>query len=275
MRIPQRTLRGLGLAILLAAAPALPRAAVADSHAGPAYFVLHYDHVDPAKVAEHEANSKAWVEAFKAGDFGAEWTWYAYSNANFGYGYVFQFPNYAYLDGSDAREKAMAEALGKEKMAELMAGTDTVVSHYSEIWKAMPSLSYAPPGGNLPGGFVRVGVHHVTPSKVKDFEALVGRVVEAYKKANAASGFDGYKVEYGQGSYGFVAFSKDAGTFYSGPSTGQILTQALGAEEAQALFQEWGECITAYETNDWTVRPDLSYMPGMEMEAAGDEPSGE
>lgn len=274
MRNPKRTFWGFGLFVLLAGALALPQGVAADSHEGPAYFVVHYDQVDPAKTAAHEANSKKWVEAFKAGDFGPEWTWYAYSNSNFGYGYVFPFPNYAYLDGAEAREKSMAAALGEEKMAELMAGTGTVLAHHSEVWKAKPSLSYAPPGGNVPGGFARVGVHHVKPNKMKDFEALVGRVVEAYKKANAAVGFDGYEIEFGQGSYGFVSFAKDAGTFYTGPNTGQVLTQALGAEAAQALFQEWGECLTAYETEDWTVRPDLSYVPEMEAEGAETEAEG-
>lgn len=276
MRNPKRTFWGFGLFVLLAGALALPQGVAADSHEGPAYFVVHYDQVDPAKTAAHEANSKKWVEAFKAGDFGPEWTWYAYSNSNFGYGYVFPFPNYAYLDGAEAREKSMAAALGEEKMAELMKVGEYIDSHYSEMLKAVPELSYQPADSIVTqAGFARVGVHSVKPGMTERFKEMAKRVVADFAKAGAKLGFNAYSVEFGEGSYAFVTFADSAAQFYSQPGTGEILAKAESPEAAQEIYQEWRDCITAYDTQDWAVRADLSYVPTMEAEPEGEEaPAG-
>ncbi len=247
------------MASLLSLSPAS-----AEEEAGPAYLLVHYDTVEPSKAMEFEANGKQWVEAFTSAEMGEEWTWDAYSKPDFTYAWVSVMPDYAYLDGQPEREKMMAEALGEEKVGELMAGAGAVRSHYSDILKAAPEMSYHPkePLSSDPR-FVRVGVHHVKPAMTRQFKDLVKRVVAAYQKAEAPLGFDAYEVEFGQGSFAFVSEADNAAQFYSQPQTGEILAQAEGAEVSQQLFQEWRDCISAYEISDWAYRPDLSYTPGM------------
>ncbi len=276
MRDLKWTLVALAALALLAA----PQTATAESHeeapAAPPLFMVHFDQVNPSKVMEYEANGKQWVEAFKAAKMGPEWTWYAYSNASFVYGYVFPVPNYGFLDGQDAREKAMAAALGEEKMAELMKVGEYIDSHYSEMLKAVPELSYQPADSIVTqAGFARVGVHSVKPGMTERFKEMAKRVVADFAKAGAKLGFNAYSVEFGEGSYAFVTFADSAAQFYSQPGTGEILAKAESPEAAQEIYQEWRDCITAYDTQDWAVRADLSYVPTMEAEPEGEEaPAG-
>ncbi len=253
-----RTAR-LAAVALVATLAAVPFAA-ADSHeeAPMPYLFVHYHDVDPARVMDHEAQDKAWVAAFtEAGMEGDEWEWYSYSHG-FEYAYVSPFPNYAWLDNEKEREAELAEAIGEEKMKELMQGAGAR-AHRTEILKYREDLSYDGPWKGEPG-FARVGVHHVKPGMGEAFENLVQEVMAAHKKAGSELDIAGHEVEFGDGDYLFVAWAKDASHFYSMPSTGAILNEAYGAEKAQKLYADWGESITDYVTTDWAFRPELSYM---------------
>jgi hypothetical protein len=255
--------RFLFMATMVALLCALPHGAAADEHeAPPTYLTVHYDRIDPAKVADFEANGRMWVETFKELGMGAEYGWTGYSGPNFTYAWVSSMPNFAYLDDSPARMKAVSEAVGEEKMAELIAQPG-LLSHHTEVLKEEPTLSYFPEGFSLPtSGVGHVGVHHVRPGMEEAFTELVGKVVAAYKQVESPMGFAGHRVAFGEGSFLFVSFAESLGAFYSGPNTGAVLAEAYGPEVAQEIFAKWGECISGYETSDWQLRGDLSYVPG-------------
>jgi hypothetical protein len=60
---------------------------------------------------------------------------------------------------------------------------------------------------------------------------------------------------------------------YDNQKTGEHLAEALGAEAAKAMFQEWAECISGYETMNWNYKKDLSFVPGAASDG-GDEEGG-
>lgn len=252
----------------------IPAVAFADQHeeAPTAYSMIHYDDVGPANSPAYEENAKDWVESFTEAGMGAEWEWRTYSGPNFNYVFITDVPNYAYLDGDDERWEAVVEVIGAEKIAELEA-PGVSDAHRHELVKRMPELTYMPEGGMGEVGFVHLSRHSVKPGMGDQFKELVAEVVAARKQVGSSMAVLGSSVEFGQGSYQFVTIAKDAAAFYSAASTREVLTEAYGAEKAQALFDGWRSCITDYETSDWQFRPDLSYMSGMaeEMEMEMEE----
>lgn len=266
MRRDARSVRTVGVALAAAVLfSVVPGAVFAEHHEkmAPAYSVIHYDDVGPANTEAYEENAKAWVAAFKKAGMGEEWSWRTYSGPNFNYAFLTDAPNYAFLDGADARSAAMVEAIGKETVDELSADGGGSSGHRHELTKKLPDLDYTPEGGVGEVGFVRLGVHSVKPGMGEDFKKLVVKVNEARTKVGASLAVRASQVEFGHGSYQFAVIAKDSATFHAARSVGAMLVEAFGPEEAQAIFDDWRGCITDYETSDWYFEPELSYMPGM------------
>ena len=264
-----RNLRWISLptvALLLLAAPPAVLAGEEEESVHAKYLMVHVDQVEPSMQGEYEKINKKWVEAFTAAEMGPEWTWYS-SNSGFTYVWVSPLADYAFLDGQDAREKAMAEALGEEKMAELMKGAEAIKSHHSEIAKFMPELTYEPaaPVSETPGIY-RLASHSVKPAMTEQFESLVKEVVAVFEKAESPVGFTGYQTQFGTGSYVFTTMADDEDQLFGFPTTTEVLTKAVGEERTAEMLEEWRNCITDYETKDFDIRGDLSYVP-MEEEA--------
>lgn len=260
--------RGIAAAMVAGVCLAVGGAVFADHHEGaapqqPKYLIVHYDQVKPASVIEFESYGQKWVSAFTEKKMDASWAWLAYSNPSFGYAWVSPVPDYAFLDTGPEREMKMAEAMGEETMKELMGFMEHVDSHHTEILKIMPEFTYQPEKviADNPT-FAMVGTHTVKAGMEGKYEALVKKIIEAMKKAEAPLGFNGYKVEFGQGTYIFVTAANDAPQFFSQPQGMELLTKALGAEGAQAILTEWLGMLSAYDMKMWTFRPDMSYQPG-------------
>ncbi len=267
MRFDARCFFAVAVAVLFLTV--VPQVVFADHHeaAAPTYTMIHYDKVGPANALTYEENAKAWVAAFKEAEMGAEWSWRTYSGPNFNYAYLDDVPNYAYLDGADAREAAMVEALGKEKLDELSADGGGSTGHRHELTKDLPEYNYTPEGGVGEFGFVHLATHSVKPGMGEQYRALVAKVTEARNTVGGGLAVRVSQVQFGHGSYQFAILAKDRASYYSAKSVGAMLGEAYGPEEAKAIFDAWRECITDYETSDWNFEPELSYMPGM----SGDE----
>lgn len=138
----------------------------------------------------------------------------------------------------------------------------------------MPEYSYTPEGGIGEVGFVHLSTHYVKPGMSEQFKALVAKVTEARNKVGGNLAVRGSEIQFGNGSYQFATIAEDAAAYYSAPSVGAVLAEAYGPEQARAIFDQWRQCITDYETSDWQFLPELSYMPGMyddEEKMTGDE----
>ena len=235
------------------------------------YLTVHYDEIRPEQSNAYEANGKAWVDAFEAAGIGPEYGWDGY-NADFTYAWVSDMPNWAYLDTAEARQKSVVDTLGEEKFAALMEGANSAVArHHTEVLKFEPEMSYMPEGFNPMGmGAINVGTQYVKPARSAAFQAMVKEVVAAMKKVEAPIHFLTYSVAFGEGSYAFVSWGEDRAALHAGPQMGALLAQALGPEEAQAMFQNWTETIDKVVDKDWRVRPDLTYRPGRGMEEAAE-----
>lgn len=264
----RRVFTASAVALLLALAPI---ALFADHHEPPTpYMMLHHDDVGPGGSATYEEGAKAWVAAAREAELGADWEWRTYAGPNFEYVFLTDVPNYAYLDGTEARFGKMAEKIGAEKIAKLNAMA-SVGSHSHELVKRSAALSYVPEGGMGKVSFVHMSRHTVTSGMEDKFKELVAKVNEARKKVGSTMPVLGSEIQFGQGSFQFVSLTPDAASYYSAPSVGAVLNEAYGAEEAGAIFDAWRACITDYEVSDWEFRPDLSYLPGMyEADMAGE-----
>jgi len=251
----------LGVALTLLA----PLTAQAQS---PAYIMVHYDEVMPAGSEAFEANSAMWVEAFTAAGLGAEHGWDAYSS-DFTYAWVSPMPNWAFLDSAEARFAEVGEAVGEEKMAELLSGGAHTTTHYSEVWKSEPELSYMQEGFD-PSGMkaANVGVHWVKPSANDEYRAMVKDLVAAVGKVETDINFMAFSVAMGDGSFAFVSWGEDRAALHAGRGMGPVLTEALGPEGAQDIFQRWVDSVVKVDDRDWGVRADLSYAPGAGGEMA-------
>ncbi len=241
------------------------------------YITIHYDRIDPAQMADWEANSKQWVEAFGEAKVGKEFNWQAYQSG-FSYAWVGDMPNFAFLDQREAQNEMLAEKVGAEKMAALEAGAaGAVVEHYNEIWKYEPGMSYLPADFSPAGmGAISVAVVDVKSAMGKEYRELVEEAIAALKTIEAPVNFFAYSTPFGKGSYAFVSFGEDRAALHSGPEMGGLLTEAVGAEKAEEMFGRYMNCVAAEEERDWRVRPDLSYAAGgemMEQEEPTEEPT--
>jgi len=256
----------LAIASLLVAAPPAAQAEEEEGSSHSKYMLVHVDEIEPSMQTEYEKNNKKWVEAFTGAELGGEFSWYS-SNSGFTYVWVSPIKDYAFLDGEEARFEAVAATLGEEKMAELMEGSKAIKSHHSEIAKYMPELTYEPanPASTMPGVY-RLTSHAVKPAMTEQFETLVKEVVAAFKKAESPVGFTGYQTQFGTGSYVFTTMADDAQQLSGFPGTGEVLVKALGEEKADEMFQEWRNCITDVESEEFEIRRDLSFVPVEEAE---------
>jgi hypothetical protein len=259
----KRSLITMTLAGLVLVAAALP----AQIEPAP-YITVHVDRIDPAQMTAAEKNNKDWVEAFKAANLGSDFYWRAYQSG-FTFAWVSDMPNYAYLDGQDARDKMLADKLGEEKLEELESGANSIVEHYTEIWKYQPDLTYMPEGFSFEGmGAINVATVALKPSMGSEYRELVKEAIAALKKVEAPINFFAYSTPFGEGSYSFVSWAKDRASLHSGPDIGALLTEAVGAEKSQEMFGRYMNCVADEEDRDWRVRPDISYVSDGEM---GDE----
>ncbi len=115
-------------------------------------------------------------------------------------------------------------------------------------------------------GFVHLTKHSVKPGMEDQFKEVAAKVLAAMKKTGSPMAVVGSEIQFGQGTYQFATFAKDAAAYHSAPQVPAVLTEAYGPEETEAMLDKWRECITDHETSDWQFRPDLSYMPDMEEE---------
>lgn len=242
----------VSLAALGVVALALPAAAQTP------YISVHYDEIEPASANDYEANGRDWVAAFSEAGLGAEHGWRGYTS-DFTYAWVADMPDFAFMDGEAERFAAAGAAVGEEKMKGLLAGGSSR-SHYTEVWKYEPELSYAPNGVPTSGmTYINVGVHHVKPGMNDEYKAVVKDVIAALAKIKAEATFVGYSIALGQGSYAYVSWGADRAALHARAPMGALLAEAVGPEAAQALFDRWMSSINGVEERDWAMRPELSF----------------
>ena len=245
----------LAIALALAALPAL-----AEIRPAP-YIIVHYDTIDPAQTQEWNEVQREWAEVFRKAKAGKDHYWRAYQS-NFTYVWVSDMQSFGFLDGGEARDKAVSALVGEGVMERLEAGSAPAIrEHYTEIWKFEPDLSYwqeslDPSTMNA----IRVRIDTVRPGKGETFNKLVGDVVAAMKKINAEVNWFAYSIPFGKGSYAFVSWGANEAALHSGPGTRELLSKALGEEEAQAMFSSWLEHVSSTESQDWSIRKDLAYV---------------
>ena len=170
---------------------------------------------------------------------GPEWSWYTSTGPGFTYTVAFPFHSFSYLDKEEERGKMMAEAIGEEKVADLLQRTSpTIRTHYSEIVKHDPELSYRPKApSEAPPAFMHLSMHWVKPSKTEAYKAMVVKVRDAFAKADEPMGWEAYQMLFGEGTYAYVSQAESAAHFYQAPNAEKVLVKTLGEEAAGKIFK--------------------------------------
>jgi hypothetical protein len=235
-------------------------ATAAEEAAPPQLLVVEHATIDPAEVEEFEAWFKDWVVAFQGSGLGADYNWYTSSGPGFNYIWVSPINDYSVLGAREARQKEMDEAIGEEKIGQLLSKAHLMKSHHRELVRMRPELSYSGKAdADSAPGFLRIEVHYVRPGMQERYEAVVKKAVEIVAKTEHPHGWDGYSVEFGEGSYVYTSIASTAAEYYKRPAVPEILTKALGEEEAGKILSEWRECISQFDQRDAMVRPELSF----------------
>ena len=257
-------MRACAFVCALALTALLPGVATTAEEAGrPQLVVVDHATVDPAEMDEFEAWFKDWVSAFQGSGLGAEYNWFTSSGPGFNYIWVSPIGGYSVLEAREARQKQMGEAIGAEKMGQLLSKMHLMKSHHRELLRMRPELSYSGPADADPApGFLRINTHHVRPGMEERYEAVIKQVAEAFAKAKHPHGWDAYSVEFGEGSYVFTSIAPSAADFHERPTAPQVLAKALGAEGAGKLMAEWRQCVSQTDTRDSRPRGDLSFVAG-------------
>lgn len=229
---------------------------------GPQYFQVDTHHVFPADAEAYEAICREWVTSFREAGLGDRIAWYAASAADFTYTWVTPLQSFAELDRRGELNAAIVEAVGQEKLGELMKYRRYVREEVREILKARGDLSYHPKAHpEAPATFMQVLVIHVKPAEQEAFEGLLKDAAAAFAKGEGPLGFDVYQVLFGQGSYVMVVEAADAVALFGAPDAGDILVKALGPEKALALRDKWRHSLIAIAPSYHQIRSDLSFLP--------------
>jgi hypothetical protein len=236
-------------------------ATTAEEASEPQLMVVEHATVDPAEVEEFEAWFKDWVAAFQGSGLGADYDWYTSSGPGFNYVWVSPISDYSVLATREAQMKEMTEAIGAEKIGQLFSKMHLMKSHHRELVRMRPELSYSGKAdAELAQGFIRIETHYVRPGMEERYEAVVKKAIEVVAKTEQPHGWDGYSVEFGEGSYVYASIASTAAEYYKRPTVPEILTKALGEEGGGKIMAEWRECISQFDQSDSQVRPELSFV---------------
>jgi hypothetical protein len=250
----------LGCALVLTSL--LPGTATSAEEASPPrLLVVDHATVDPAEVDEFESWFKDWVTAFQGSGLGADYNWHTSSGPGFNYLWVSPISDYSVLGAREERQKQMSEAIGEETLGQLLSKMHLMKGHFRELLRMRPELSYAGREDAVTAPeFLRIEVHHVRPGMEERYEGVVKQVKEAFAKADQPHGWDGYSVEFGEGSYVFTSIASSAADYHTRPTVPQVLAKELGEEGASKIMAEWRECISQFSRRDAQGRPELSFV---------------
>lgn len=197
----------------------------------------------------------------------AEWPYFVFQIVSGEYSgqYYVELPGHSWSDFDEQPEGAEEmQASFRENIAPHVESD--VVGFY--MFREDLSHMSAPMEGT-PQPFADLAHYKVRLGSEAAFESLATRIKEA---AAETPGFEeewfAYTLVNG-GEVPMYVFGSGAESFgdFAMPemNMGQMLQEAVGDFESQDMFQEMSEIIEWVKTEITAFRPDLSYMPGMEM----------
>lgn len=145
------------------------------------------------------------------------------------------------------------------------AMVDTVAKDVLKLYEELPELDHeGDQSSNRPAKYYEIDRFHVPLGKEDRFAAAVARFREAIEKTNAHVDFTCITLAEG-GEFGTwdLVFGHDKAEEFAGPYPDEILKQAFGAAEADAIVGEFAAASGGIFTEEVILfRPDLSYFPG-------------
>lgn len=141
-----------------------------------------------------------------------------------------------------------------------------VQSVSDRYYEFLPKLSNPDTSSSTPSKFVELITFRIHRDKIGAFRAALGRVSEAVKKTNWPVHYEFYELVNGGYDGTFILAEPHANwaDFEEKPDVKPLrdmLKDAFGAAEADALYQQLESPIENESSEIIQFRPDLSYMP--------------
>ena len=141
-----------------------------------------------------------------------------------------------------------------------------VQSVSARYYEFLPKLSNPDTSSSTPSKFVELITFRIHRDKIGAFRAALGRVSEAVKKTNWPVHYEFYELVNGGYDGTFILAEPHANwaDFEEKPDVKPLrdmLKDAFGAAEADALYQQLESPIENESSEIIQFRPDLSYMP--------------
>ncbi|RMG47951.1 MAG: hypothetical protein D6723_15680, partial [Acidobacteria bacterium] len=217
----------------------------------PQFWLVRFVEIEPHKVDQFERALRDRVQAMRRLELGSEWTWYATRRPDFTYTFAHPLASLSELDAlwkriyqpeDILRESTIRRLLNRERAA--------IRSYQSELIQHLESWSYHPkaPTAKTPPRFQRVVLEWVRPDRRPQYEEVIHRFREALAKIAHPLGYDAYRIIIGSGSFAYVWMAPSAEYYYRTNNLSELLTRALGREEANRLVQRWHWCLRKRES---------------------------
>jgi|SRR5579872_3672106 len=139
---------------------------------------------------------------------------------------------------------------------------DSVATYALKVYEEIPDLDH-PADLQRPAKYYELDTFHVPLGKQDQFATAVGRLREAIEKTKSPMDVSWLALTEG-GEFGtwIAATGHDSSADFGSPSPDQVLKNAFGADEGNAIVNEISALIGGHFTQEVVMfRPDLSYFP--------------
>ncbi len=236
-------------------------APAASQDSPPQMFYLVQEFVKPSKIAEYEANTKAFLKDL-AMTPGAKETiqFSAVSGPEVGYIYVVPVDGWAGLGKAFGDWDAASRAMGQQKWAEHMARSTGLSDHSAtSVMMMRPDLSYRAETAALTADrrYRHYDWWYIMPGHEQDIEAIAKEYIALYRAKNIQRGWRIYQsvVSPDLPMYLVVQTGTDEASYYAEDAR---IRQMLGSE-GERLQQKAMQFTRRVESNYSWIRPDLSF----------------
>jgi hypothetical protein len=257
----RRTLWRAGLLLTLAgcatARPASPGA--------PGYVRVHFDHVDPAKLAQFVEARETWLATIRREKAPDPWWGSFFEVEGAGFMALRPFGAFAELDRPPPPEPDTPEHAAAAARYDQMADSSLVFPHASQIWTPIEELSYQPASGPIPlydsTCYGAVTFEGLAPTRAGEYEAGWQAILAALKGANYPLARFAFGSRYGDGRRTSIWVASSEPAFRQALPWEKALEQAVGPERAATLRKAIADPVVTSETFTLRGRPDLSTWP--------------
>lgn len=241
--------------------PAASNTAAVNQQNANNYCRIYFVTPKPGQTAQYEAGRKKHAQFHRNQKDTFTYQAWAIETSEMAGSYVYATCGHALKDFDEWEAR-----MGKADAADGAMTMDPFTQQGSNgiyLWRA--DMSLAPPSAT-PSPMTQVAVYHLRPGTAPDFIAAIKKTNEALSKQPDWPKNSGWMqlINGGEGpAFVLLTSRKSWADLAPLPKTlGEVLTEAYGKEEADALQKTVRDATVRVDTHMASYRADLSYIPG-------------